>query len=165
MQKSLHFLSFKGHFLALGLIACLFSACTPTKSMNTTENVISSSVKVSQTSDYCGGAPPPEELLERLKTPKPFVNQTLYLFDNQQRSGEAILVKTNGSGQFTFEAEEGIYYVYLKDKMKRDPADEKNKGCKDWLLRPYTEFEINRMATEIEIHIHQQCNPCLPPRM
>lgn len=166
MYQPLHFSISK--MLSPGLILFIlfsFMGCTNSKSMNSGKKVITSRINVTYTSDYCGGAPPPEELLQRLKTPKKFSNQTLYIFDNKQRLGNATLLKTNTEGQFDFEAEQGMYYVYLKDKMKFDPEESKNKNCKEWLLRPYAEFEVIETEEESSIQIHKQCNPCLPPRM
>ncbi len=77
--------------------------------------------KVVQTSAYCGGAAPPEELLESLRKEKPFPNKALVV-----RAGSANTLKSPVLREFTVDAE-GNFKISLPpgeycilDAAKRD---------------------------------------------
>ncbi|MTI31635.1 hypothetical protein [Xanthovirga aplysinae] len=155
----------------MAFVGCLLSTiflwgCVNSKGMDK-QNSKNSSVKVIVTysSDYCGGALPPEDLLEKKTKSRKYVNQKLHVFNNNKRQGESMSFQTNFDGVFYFEGPAGVYYIYLDDKMKLDPLKIENRACKNWLLKPYAQFEVNKEEETTNIHIHKQCNPCLPPKM
>lgn len=117
-------------------------------------------IHCTQTSSYCGGARPSEEMLKELQTPKPQANQLWFV-----RSGTTNRIKetpitsgtTDAQGNLNIRLEPGVYC--LVDPNKVDSAMYKayllkygeptpnynaiNKSClEDWLKTPALVFEV-----------------------
>ena len=124
------------------------------------------------TQDYCGGAYPPEELLEELKTPSPY-SGTLYVHQNKDRSDKGIQLQFV-EGKVAQEGfVEGTYYMFLYPKYTPSeiesspvsPSDGPTPECfEKRSLTVLTSFEISRESTEIKKTIHIACDPCGLPR-
>ena len=71
---------------------------------------------VNQTNSYCGGARPPDDLLEELAKPKPLTNYKLYIKKNTPSIIDAIImdsVITDKNGRFNIRLKKGNYDTRL----------------------------------------------------
>lgn len=78
-------------------------------------------VTITQTSDYCGGARPSEEILQELAKPGPLPNTNFYLVKGQ-KNGKGIKiirkVKTDSEGSINLLLSKGIYALLSEDQIK-----------------------------------------------
>ncbi len=117
-------------------------------------------ILLTQTSLYCGGAKPPDELLKKLNTPKPLIEKTVYIKkgDNNTFDSEVYLkVSSDTSGKIRFQLPAGKYFIVDESKKdsscyytllkeygtatKNTPAVDK-KCLKNWYEQPNFVFEI-----------------------
>ncbi len=149
-------------------------------------------ITITQTSNYCGGAAPPDELLNDLLPPKPLGDFAFFI-----RKGKTNIVaenviasgKTNSEGLCHLQLPEGdyalvfadkkdkVYYNKLLDELKNGnenfaPID---KNCLEkWLATPELIFTVSKDGpNRFEINVHHHCpwnaTPCaqyigpLPP--
>jgi len=117
-------------------------------------------VKIMYTSDYCGGARPSEEILEELKSMKPFAEQEISIYTNENKRGNPLTIKTDSNGVFNTNIPKGKYFLFINDKLKI--YENATESCKEWAKKPDIEFEIT--SGNIELQFHKKCNPCLPLR-
>ncbi len=124
------------------------------------------------TSSYCGGAYPPQEVLDELKMPKNF-SGTIYIHSTEERSDEPTILKiTNGSAEVKGLLK-GTYYifrypVYTAPESKSNQialaVDKNREDCiKQRSLKPLTSFEVAKNTSIITDTIHLECDPCAEP--
>lgn len=80
-------------------------------------------IKVTQTSDYCGGAVPSEEMISRLKTPTPLKQKTIYIRAGSTTSAEIKtiqVVKSDSNGMIHVALKGGRVY-HLVEEWKAKP--------------------------------------------
>ncbi|MBK7762453.1 MAG: hypothetical protein IPI46_03665 [Bacteroidetes bacterium] len=73
---------------------------------------------VTETSDYCGGAMPNEQVLEALKTPQPIAGKTIYIkIGSKNSEGKAIYKKliTDSAGCFKVRLKSGQTYCFVEE--------------------------------------------------
>jgi hypothetical protein len=83
--------------------------------------------EVTQTSQYCGGARPPQELLKRLATPSPLANQKLYIRSglvNELRIPVLDSVVTDKKGNFKIKLPKGDYCIVNRQKKDVETFNE-----------------------------------------
>lgn len=116
---------------------------------------------VTETSSYCGGAAPSEEMERAHRTQKP-IHRNLYLFtsdsmliDTLLPTGETLLLKGNFPvGSYQIREESDIESMVFKSEMKT--------CAHAWKRRVLANFTIDR-DTVVNLNIHFPCNPCYPP--
>lgn len=76
--------------------------------------------KITETRQYCGGAPPPQSMLDEYNTPKPVANYKLYIRQNINDISTPAYkeIITDSLGNFTVFLEYGSYSVV--DSRKKD---------------------------------------------
>lgn len=170
----------KPALFCLGLICCMSMwACKMAKDNNRVYTVTGS---IYLTSDYCGGANPPEELLENLKTPKPYQGKKIYLrAGNTNNFEQPILysIITDTAGKFILLLPKGDYCIVDEYRTTAGYTDSlfvdkvpnlkmTDPWCiKQWCNECLIQFKIDNKNLSIEpITIHQQCFrpdgvPCL----
>jgi len=160
----------KSIFLHFILILSI-SSCVAQKSKNKMYII---SGKVTETSDYCGGARPPEELIEQLKTPKPLADKVLIIKSGKNNSLTKSIqkTKTDPYGNFTLVLKAGTYCIVDEEKSKKfaskndDENYEWDNDClkKNWGHCDYLLVIGKDKVNNIEINYHNHCNyrqPCL----
>ncbi len=76
---------------------------------------------VMQTSHYCGGAKPSEEMLKSFETPGPYISKVLYLKAGKTNSNnERVIVKftSDSLGRFSFQIKPGTYCILQEEQVK-----------------------------------------------
>lgn len=125
-------------------------------------------LKISSTESYCGGTNPPDELLAKLRTPKPYTGK-IYLNSSAERSNDEIEIDIV-DGEFTFlEVKIGAYHLFRYPKYTEATSDQaeridSNPDCKkERSLKSLGQIEITAESEEVEATIHLLCDPCIPP--
>ncbi|MCB9263021.1 MAG: hypothetical protein H6607_11660 [Flavobacteriales bacterium] len=125
------------------------------------KDLVSVQLKITETETYCGGAAPPDELIQDLQTPKPLSSRKLYLFKDD------ILVDSilgdNSDTTYQIQLISGNYNLRQSNSLINGIAKNEVQKCmNEWLSRKMQSFEI-KGDTSLTIHVHFDCNPCYPP--
>ncbi len=130
--------------------------------------------KVVQTSDYCGGAAPTEEILAALRQEKPFPNKELFVRAGAvNETSRPILQKfaLDAQGNFTISLLPGDYCVVEGDKKDRLKVSESAKGnqkeaasqtacLEKWRRTCDKTLEVGKQNLRgVVIKFHHTCNP------
>jgi hypothetical protein len=130
---------------------------------------------ITQTASYCQGAAPSEELLNKLSSPKPLSNKTIYIkqISSNKFKGKIIAQFTSDSlGRFEIKLPAGDYCLVENYKVKPFRAKRTNKlfvydnRC---LRKLYEQCDLNLTVTNtdqgnISINYHTYCDwdkPCI----
>lgn len=77
--------------------------------------------KIMQTSQYCGGARPSEEMLKSYETPRPYISKVLYIkagVTNNPKEKVVLKFKSDSSGKFSFQLKPGTYCILQEEQVK-----------------------------------------------
>jgi hypothetical protein len=136
-----------------------------------------------ESSAYCGGAAPSQEIMANLERAIPTANKILYLkkgSSNIVKQKKVFKVITDANGQFSFLLAPGKYCIVGSDKIDtkyfqllltkygRDSKTYKaiDKKClTNWLAEPLYSFEVKSSNNDtIKIHYTKPCDwnsiPC-----
>lgn len=130
---------------------------------------------ITQTASYCQGAAPSEELLNKLSTPKPLSNKTIYIkqISSNKYKGKVIAQFTTDSlGRFEIKLAAGNYCLMESYKVKPFRSKRANKlfvydnRC---LRKLHEQCDLNLTITNadqknVSINYHTYCNwdkPCI----
>jgi hypothetical protein len=113
LMKFLHF-----------IILILFS-CNVNKSVidNSSDFLYDVHIQVTSTSSYCGGAYPPDDLLEKLRTPNPLSNVEVFIRrgeDNDFNNPIIFAGQSDENGDVKCKLPEGNYALVFKEKSNSD---------------------------------------------
>ncbi|MBA3683066.1 MAG: prealbumin-like fold domain-containing protein [Bacteroidetes bacterium] len=105
--------------------------------------------KVTQTSAYCGGAAPSEEMMAEYAKAKPYAGKTFYIRKgnvNSLKKKVILSFKADENGKFSFQLPPGIYSIIQEVQVNKLNVNKYNtKGSlhadveclKKWWLKPY----------------------------
>jgi hypothetical protein len=124
---------------------------------------------VNQTSSYCGGARPPDDLLEELAKPKPLTNYKLYIKKNTPSIIDAIIMDsiiTDQNGRFTLKMPKGNYIFVDSIYKDREHYNLDTNCLLNRFNTPLLDFKITRKNQLLKpIRIHRNCDynkiPCV----
>ncbi len=135
--------------------------------------------KVVETSDYCGGAAPTEEVLAALRQEKPFPNKELFVRVGMvNETSRPILQKfvSDAQGNFKISLLPGDYCVVEGDKKDRLKMSESAKGSRkeaasqaacleQWYRTCDKALKVGKQNLRgVAIKFHRACNPpCATP--
>lgn len=133
-------------------------------------------IHVTQTSSYCGGAPPSDQMLEDLRTPGPLPNKKIYIRRGKFKDIDRPVIQelsSNQNGVVQTQLPAGEYSIVFSDKKDRSIFNELvekygdrteqyeaiNEEClKKHFKRPALTFTIGtKTASEIEVNDHKKC--------
>jgi hypothetical protein len=122
-MKSLFFLS-----IILTITACGGSSKVEFDQSMKDKNATAYNVEIrtTQTSEYCGGSRPSEELLNELAQPKPIGNTTIYLRkgkDNDLSQPIIYSFTSDENGLINAKIEKGLYAIVLEHKKDQKTYD------------------------------------------
>ena len=152
--------------------------------LNGTEKLVKEYVvtgKVTQTSTYCGGANPPQELLARLATPIAYPAKKFYIRRGKINTTKARIIKsftTDSAGFFSISLAPGVHAVILEEQLckikpnqyntKYQQAD--NKCLQQWWATPFYLLEVkDKNISELNFNFLHRCYvtsdiPCITYR-
>ncbi|MEL6557997.1 MAG: hypothetical protein AAFQ94_07425, partial [Bacteroidota bacterium] len=135
-------------------------SCNPKTLTNKALEEIEVKIIIQSTADYCGGANPPEQLLERLKTAKLLANTELIIKNNEKDFQE--MVKTDEQGEINKSLPAGDYQIYFPEKISAKPMERAiNKDyCLKWKNTPDATIQVTNEQSSFELKLHRSCNPC-----
>ena len=175
----------------IAFIAVLFSCGAKKSTTSKSENKPAAKIStqkvtvagtITQTFSYCGGAAPPQELLEKMAEPKPFPKKKLFLIkgDTNTASHQVILnFVSDSAGNFSFQVEPGTYSIILEEQVSapdakkyKTPTQTIDEECyKKWWATPYYSLEVEAGSKTTTIkglnfNFHHRCFissdvPCL----
>lgn len=126
--------------------------------------------EITTTQDYCGGAAPPDELIEDLRTPKPYTG-SLYIHQNATREDDGIVVEVANGTCSSEGLVEGTYYVYLDPKMPEisranlSPINIQKADCNlQHNRKPLATIALDNSTALVTQNLHIICDPCMEPR-
>jgi hypothetical protein len=172
MSHSSIFLS----FLVLPFLLIQHQSCSPkTSSEKKTETSKTYLVSgtITQTQSYCGGARPPEDLLKKMQSPRPYPGKKIYFRKGQNNSLDMISLKeaiSDSTGHFQVNLASGTYCIVEEDQVKElDMAGFKKKylnqylvadeSClKQWWSKCFMTVEVGATdKTDLNINFHFPC--------
>ncbi len=156
------------------LSACKMKGETTEGANNPHKKTYKLSGKVTSTSDYCGGAEPPPELLDQLATPIPYQGKTFYIKAGTMNNINAPIlytVVTDTGGNYSVQLPPGKYCMidkfradtsFLRSLLKNDPNSNLKVGDKkclqDWFNSCFYAFSISDSnLTNVNFHVHRPC--------
>jgi hypothetical protein len=143
----------------------------PAVTEKATEFTISGTI--TQTQSYCGGARPPQELLEKLQSPRPYPGKKIYFRKGDKNSldmkylWQAI---SDSTGHFNVRLPAGSYCVIEEDQVNALDVDAfKKKYCtqyliadeaclKQWWGKAFLTFDVgNADKKDLNMNFHFPC--------
>lgn len=130
------------------------------------EQIIEVNLVVTSTSDYCGGVPPNDKMLENLKMPKTYGNKELFISRDSVLTDAIIQLSLDEIGKTTASLSLGMYYVFFPNKVTAQLTSKENEvPCKRWKNEPNGTFFIETSSADVEVLLHMTCDPCGEARM
>ena len=176
---------FNNHISIYLVVGLLLAACagtvvkSPPPSQSTDKHLVVSGT-VETADSYCGGAPPPEEMLREIEKKKPLVGYKLYIKEGEMNTMEAPIIDsalTNEAGKFEFNLLPGKYLLLSSNHISRDVLtrfqNEKyikiyDEECLDnWWHNGMAKLILDTQAIDtIYFHLKKECFlplgiPCL----
>ena len=105
------------------IVSVVIGACTQFNDKNSLNNANLKTIfgKIVQTSDYCGGAAPPQEMIDELIREKPFPDKELYIREGNVNLLSKPIIKgfvSDKDGKFEISLPQGRYCVIEKIKKE-----------------------------------------------
>ncbi len=134
--------------------------------------------QVTQTSSYCGGARPSQEMLDKIAIPIAYPNKKFYIRRGKTNSLNLKFLKsfnTDKDGNYTIRLPNGIYSIILEEQLKEINISnyttinqQVDTNCiKEWWSNPYYLLEVkNKNISDLDFNFHHRCFvtndiPCL----
>lgn len=166
-------------FQTMLAIILLFAGCTNSQKIATTtqkEYQISGNVTV--TNSYCGGAPPSNEMLQKITAPKSYVGKKFHVRLGEINTSNTPLLKSftvDENGNFSIQLPAGKYAIIQDEQaspmeakaLKRENIKVDELCLKKWWEKPYYILEVkNEAITNLKFEFHKRCFinsdiPCL----
>jgi len=148
----------------------------------TSATKISVTGNVTQTNSYCGGAAPPDFLLEELATPRPFPDKKFHVISGEANTADRKIIlsfTSDSAGKFSLQLDPGTYSIILDEqvasadakKYKTQSQSINEDRYKSWWAKPFylLKAEERAKATGIKrlsFNFHHRCFissdvPCL----
>ena len=148
------------------LISILSISCR-TKKLKKVPEIVK--ITISYTEDYCGGAAPPDVLLNELATLKPLKNKEIEVFLSKNIDSKSLMIITDSAGSVHLPSDlANTVYINLytpllhyKDAIKEDLQ---YYDCyKKFLIDNLISVNLAERQKEFSLISLIKCNPCLPP--
>ena len=148
------------YLLSLSTLIFLI-ACNSKTVKNKSTEASEVSIAVVFTSDYCGGANPPDGILQALSVERPLTNSDLVI--KSVETGDIQRATTDGEGTVKISLSTGKYELFDPTKLTAEPASNDallQSQCIEWKKTPDAVFELTKDEQTIAVKIHKTCNPC-----
>jgi len=134
--------------------------------------------KILQTSSYCGGARPTQEIIDKMAIPIAYEEKRLYIRKGKLNSAKYKVLKSFSSdkeGNFSFRLSKGTYSVIVAEQLNEikngdfvNVNQKVDTVClKEWWLSPYYLLEVKKKNIQhLNFIFHHRCFvtndiPCL----
>lgn len=123
---------------------------------------------VTQTSSWCGGMKPSEEVMKDKSTPKPLAGKTIYIkigTENSEMKPVYKKVVTDENGAFSVKLKSGVTYIFLEDWKGEAFSVPKNTelvthdaDCyKKQYSRPDYSLFVKGVNKRVIMNFHERC--------
>lgn len=123
---------------------------------------------VKQTSSYCGGARPSQEMLDEFATPKPFPNKTFYVLKGKTNNLSNKIIATfttDTNGNFSFKLPPGTYSILVEEQTKPIKAQDytnkyqtvNDKCLQRWWQKPYYLLIVKNKNKPLNFIFNHRC--------
>ena len=148
----------------LFVLFAMLQSCSSSKNSTNQDSMVD--ITITSTSNYCGGAKPPEDLIARLKEPKKYSGKEIIFSTTEQLGDGHKMLKTDDNGMISLSLEEGTYYLFLPEKLsaKLTTGGDADR-CAQWKKTANGSFVVTKGMNAVDVNVHQTCNPCGAPRM
>lgn len=155
------------NILFLSFIIISFQSCFAAK--KTKKHLVKIQGIITQTSDYCGGARPSDEMLEQLAKPKPMIGKEIFIKIGPKNKAENSIYKkviTDSVGHFEIMLPTGAVYSFIEDWKSKPFITPKNTEYIKWdvacLYERYltADYVLNVKSANnsmININFHKPC--------
>lgn len=159
----------KTKFILLFFLAGIYIQCAHGQSRKKSSSLVKVKGTVTSTNSYCGGAQPPEELLQDLKSPKPMSGKVILVKMGKVNSEKCKVVKkliTNDKGEFEVMLKKGRDYIFIEEWKGMPYKLPKNTEWIKWDAECYKKsyqtpdyvlHKANRTST-IPMNFHIRCS-------
>jgi hypothetical protein len=149
----------------LAILAVSISACASKKKGESNTNM-DITLNITMTSSYCGGTPPSEDMLMKLKESKKYSSKSIHISSKNSLTEDMKEVKSDANGKAVIALDKGIYFVFLPKKVsaKHSGNDRSEDDCNKWKNTPNGTFTIGD-DNSISFNIHETCDGCGALRM
>jgi hypothetical protein len=133
-------------------------------------------IRITNTSSYCGGIPPPEEVRIEHNTPKPFAKKIIFIKKGEQNTFDSKIfleLVSDSAGKIEIQLPPGKYFIV--DELKKDTSffnrmikkyEKESKNCsainkdclRKWYEQPDFVFEIKEESTKLVVNFHDSCS-------
>lgn len=145
----------------------LFAAGCKSSKKATEDDMIEIVAKFMTTKNYCGGAPPNQEILDRAKTPKPLANTKFYLKKGHKNTSSNPIyleVITDKTGQFKVNVPRDDYLILNSSQIDNEILMEKTvniritnqDGLHQWWENGL--YKISKNDTQLDTVLHKECD-------
>lgn len=151
------------YYISLWMLIFLI-ACNAKTVKNNSSELIEIQFSVQYTSEYCGGAYPPDEVLKALDVERPLKNKELII--KRKDADETYSLMCDAKGVASLSLPQGQYLVFYPIKMTAEPSENalSVEQCAQWKKTPDTAFAVTADTKNIDLKVRQTCNPCEAPR-
>ena len=125
--------------------------------------------RVTQTAAYCGGAPPPQQVLDQLATPVAYPGKKFYIRKGQVNDPGAGIVQgftTGADGEFSIELSTGTYSLIVEEQRKNIKATDLEKEFQqvdkqcllEWWIKPLYVLQVkDKNISGLSFNFHHRC--------
>lgn len=175
------------YFFAIAFfMVILLSGCVSGRKKNPSRNeLFKVEVMITQTTSYCGGARPSEEILQDLNTLRPAPGLKFFIGKGDSNNGSDFVTSsiTDESGKAVVELSEGNYYLVFEDKTEankktlltsyrtetRDYSAIDVSCLEAWFVAPEATFDVQKNKVRpVVLNHHIPCSwsavPCVEYR-
>jgi len=147
------------------LLTFLIFSCNQKALKNNGGETLEVTLNIVFTADYCGGAYPPDEVIQQMKIKKPMPNGEIVLV--RTGSEEQTRVKTDQQGNVLISLKTGNYSVFFPNKLTAEPSEQtiSKEDCVKWKETPDAGFDVTKDVSTYQLYVHKSCNPCEAPRL
>jgi len=184
MMQSQHSIGSATVWLTSVFVAIVLISASCQKKVSKTDNMVAVTITVTQTSSYCGGAAPPDYVLQELMTPRPLSGHAVFIREGDDNDISKPVIADGVSdaiGQIRLNLRPGNYCLVFGNKKDRGFADEMiskfsapsasysavDRACLEaWLLTSELVFEVNQGGPQnFTVNYHSHCSwdqwPCV----
>ena len=153
-------MKFKKLFVII-TIALVISSCLLTKKNKLTSNLIT----IQSSEIYCGGAAPPDDLLNEMALIKPMINRDVEVFLKKDLDLKPIILRTNEKGEINVNKALGqSIYINIYPSIEQFKVDKVEYACyKAFILENLIQVKLSDKQHSYAISTVIKCNPCTPP--
>lgn len=155
--------------MLLTFLSVTLGVCQVSVKKGKTLKTYTVSGKVTQTFPYCGGAAPPQELMEKLAKPVVYAGKKFFIRQGKTNNRDAKIITsfiTGKDGEFSIQLSTGTYSIILEEQVNSIKAQDltrefiqvDEKCLEEWWSKPYYLLEVkNNDINDLIFNFYHRC--------